>query len=83
MHRAMGCNHWPPAVSTFFETVVEIEVPQRPDVLGFVTADLARLSPSFGAGLARASVRHNHRFLEQTVGLHVTLDRGIRREPPQ
>ncbi len=58
-------------------------MPQRPDVLGFVAANLARLSPSFGVGLARASVRHNHRLLQQTVGLHVALDRGIRGEPPQ
>ena len=27
-------------------TVVEIEVPQRPDILGFVAADLACLAPS-------------------------------------
>ena len=27
-------------------TVVEIEVPQRPDILGFVAADLARLALS-------------------------------------
>ena len=64
-------------------TVMEIEAPQRPDVLGFVAANLARLVPSFGAGFARASVRHNHGLLQQTVSLHVALDRGIRGEPPQ
>jgi len=28
-------------------SVVEIEMPERPDVRGFVTADLSRLAPSF------------------------------------
>ena len=35
-------------------SVVEIEMPERSDVGGFIAADLARLPPSFGAGFARA-----------------------------
>ena len=38
-------------------SVVEIEMPQRPDVLGFVAADLARLAPLFRAYFARALLR--------------------------
>ena len=36
-------------------TMVEIEMPQSADVLGFVAADLARLSPFFRHDLTRAS----------------------------
>ena len=60
--------------------MVEIEMPQRPDVLGFVAANLARLSPSFGAGFAGALVQRNPRLSHQAVSLHVALDRGIRAE---
>ena len=64
-------------------SMVEIEMPQRPDVRGFVAADLARLSPSFGVGFAGALVQRNPGLFHQAVGLHVALDRGIRAELPE
>ena len=59
-------------------SMVEIEMPQGPDVGGFIAADLARLPPSFGAGFARALVQKKPGLLHQAVGPHVALDRGIR-----
>jgi hypothetical protein len=35
-------------------SMVEVELPQRPDVRGFITADFARLSPLSRSGFARA-----------------------------
>ena len=64
-------------------SVVEIEVPQRPDILGFVAADLARLASLFRASFARTPFGPRRRFAHQAVRLHVTLDRGIRAERPK
>ena len=48
-------------------TVVEVEMPQRPDILGFVAADLARLATLFGACFAWASFGPRRRFAHQAV----------------
>ena len=64
-------------------SMVEIEMPQRSDVHGFIAVDLACLPPSFDEGFARAFVQLNPGLLHQAVSLQVALDRGIGGEPPQ
>ncbi len=62
--------------------VVEVEVPQRPDVLGLVAANLASLASGFGDRLARVPGGLGLGFAHPAVSLHVALDRGIGTEPP-
>ena len=64
-------------------TVVEIEMPQRPDVLGFKAADLTRLASFFGAHFTGAVPGLEPRLAHPAVRLHVAPDRGIRAERPQ
>ena len=64
-------------------SMVEIEMPQRPDVLGFVAADLSGLAPCFGAHFAGALAGTRPWLAQQAVSLHVPLDRGIGGEPSQ
>ena len=63
--------------------MVEIEVPQRPDVLGLVAADLAGLAPGFGDRLPGALAGLGLGLAHPAVSLHVAPDRGIGAEPPQ
>ena len=63
--------------------VVEIEMPQRPDVVGFVAPNLARLASRFGDDLAGSSLGLKPRLGHPAVSLHVPPDRGIRAERPQ
>ena len=63
--------------------MVEIEVPQGTDVLGFVTADLALFAALFRADFARATVGRQPRLAEHTVRLHIPPDRAIRAERSQ
>ena len=75
----------PPAVvSEHLErSVMEIEMPQRPDVGGFVAADFSGLPPLFRAGLTWALLREKPRLFRKAMSLHVAFDRGIRGELPQ
>ena len=58
-------------------------MPQSPDVLGFVAADLSGLAPPFARELRRAFRRSKPRLSHQAVSLHVPLDCGIGAERPQ
>src|SRR5437879_1011098 len=64
-------------------SMVEIEVPQSPDVFGFVAADLSRLTSPFRASFTGVSRRLKPRLTHQAVSLHVPPDRGIRAERPK
>ena len=63
--------------------VMEVEVPERSDVGGFVAADLPCLPSRFRACRARTSAGPEPGPTHQAVSLHGTLDRGIGGEPPQ
>ena len=62
-------------------SVVEIEMPQGPDILGLIAANLSALSLLGRAGLASftgtAALRPGAPLANQAVRLHVTPDRGI------
>jgi hypothetical protein len=75
----------PPAVvgEHFERSVMEIEMPQRSDVRGFVAADFSRLASLFRADLTWALLGGKPRLFHQAASLHVAFDRGIRRESPQ
>ena len=64
-------------------SVVEIEMPQRPDVLGFKAANLACLAPFFGAHFTGAVPGLGSRLAHPAVRLHVAPNRGIRTERPE
>ena len=61
--------------------MVEVEVPQRPDVLGLVAADLAGLASGFGARFTGALAEPRPGPAHLAVSLHVALDGGIGGEP--
>ena len=63
--------------------VVEIAVPQRADVLGFVAADLALFAALGRQDFAGAALDVRPRLAEQAVGLHVAPDRAIRSQRSQ
>jgi hypothetical protein len=63
--------------------VVEIEMPERSDVNGFVAADLSRLTSLFGACFAGPLPGKTPGLADPAVRLHVAPDRGIRAERPQ
>ena len=63
--------------------VMEIEMPERPDILGFVTADLAFFATLLRAGFAGTAVGRRPRLADHAMRLHVPADRRVRTEPPQ
>ena len=80
---AIGCSHGPGVGEHLERAVVEVEVPQRPDVLGLVAANLAGLASGFGDRLARVSGGLWLGFAYPAVSLHVSFDGGIGTQPPQ
>jgi len=64
-------------------SMVEVEMPERPDVRGFVAADLSGLASCFGAHFAGTLAETKPRLAQPAVSLHVPLDRGIGGEPSQ
>ncbi len=64
-------------------TVVEIGVPERAHVLGFITADLALFAALCRPDFAGAALDARPRLADQAVGLHVAANRAIRAQRSQ
>ncbi len=64
-------------------TVMEIGVPERAHVLGFVTADLALFAALGRPDFAGTALDARPRLADQTVGLHVAANRAIRAQRSQ
>ena len=63
--------------------VVEVQVPERAGVLGFVAADLAALAAPNRLLFAGPALSRKPPLADQAVRLHVPPDRGIRAERSQ
>jgi hypothetical protein len=64
-------------------SMVEVEMPKRPNVRGFIAADLSGLAPYFSERFARTLAETTSRLAQQAVSLHIPLDSGIGWEPSQ
>jgi hypothetical protein len=64
-------------------STVEVEMPERPNVRGFIAADLSGVAPYFGAHFAGTLAATEPRLAQQAMSLHIPLDRGIGGEPSQ
>jgi len=55
---------------------MEIEMPQRSDIFGFIAANLTVLTPSGGSHFSRTTFRLPS-LANHTTGLHEAFDGGI------
>src|SRR5262249_29739494 len=63
--------------------MVEIEMPQRPDVVSLIAADLSRLASLFRERFAGAPLGHWPGLAHPAVSQHVSPYRGITAQPAE